>query len=346
MRAALITEIKEVTFFDFDEPEPKNNEVVVDVTLCGICGTDIHGFQTNGPVRTSTCGHEWTGVISKKGSEVTRVSEGDRVVIAVPPSCGSCEACRMGQMEKCQIVLEATVGAGQFNTPHGGFAPKLSVNHWRTVVANPQLSDIQAAQIEPTTICFHAVRSTPPRLGDVVVVQGAGPIGLTTLQWAKVAGAGSLVVVEPKEKRRKIALDLGANYAIPPGEETDEVIKDLTSGLGADLVYECAGVPPALQSAVDLSRRGGKVSLIGLAAADAVTKPGEWLKKEISVFSSLGYTHEEFAMSMSYVSEGKIDLGVIHTKTVELEKLEETFVDLSSGNSDDLKVLVDPRGFL
>ena len=343
MKAALITEKETISFLDFDDPEPESDQVVVDITLCGICGTDIHGFNTPGPMRASICGHEWTGIISKTGDAVTRITEGDRVVVAVPPSCGSCISCQSGQMDKCKTVLEATVATGRFDTPHGGFAPRIAVNHWRTVIADSRLSDIQAAQIEPTTICFHAVRSTPPKLGDVVVVQGAGPIGLTTLQWARVAGAETLISVEPDPVRREVASSLGAKYTVEAGEPAQELIKEVTGGLGADVVYECAGVAPALQSAVDLARRGGTVSLIGLAASDALTKPAEWLRKEINVFASLGYTHEEFEMSMSYVADSKINLDAIHTGTVSLENIGKAFSDLSSGVSGELKILVDPR---
>ena len=343
MKAALITDKETISFLEFEDPEPKSDEVVVEITLCGICGTDIHGYKTPGPMRPSICGHEWTGIVSKTGSEVNRINEGDRVVVAVPPSCGSCDSCRAGQMEKCMTVLEATVAAGRFDTPHGGFAPRIAVNHWRTILANSRLSEIQAAQIEPTTICFHAVRSTPPRLGDVVVVQGAGPIGLTTLQWARVAGAGTLISVEPDPNRRDVAANLGADYTVEAGDPAQNLVNELTSGLGADVVYECAGVAPALQSAVDLARRGGKVSLIGLAASDAITKPGEWLRKEISVFASLGYTHEEFEMSMSYVADGKVDLDAIHTGSIPLTEIQQAFSELSSGTSEQLKILVDPR---
>jgi (R,R)-butanediol dehydrogenase/meso-butanediol dehydrogenase/diacetyl reductase len=294
-------------------------------------------------MRASICGHEWTGIVSKTGNDVARIKEGDRVVVAVPPSCGSCVSCQAGQMDKCKTVLEAVVAAGRFDTPHGGFAPRIAVNHWRTVVADSRLSDVQAAQIEPTTICFHAVRFTPPKLGDVVVVQGAGPIGLTTLQWAQVAGAETLISVEPDPVRREVASGLGANYTVEAGEPAEELVKEVTAGLGADVVYECAGVSSALQSAVDLARRGGTVSLIGLASSDALTKPGEWLRKEINVSASLGYTHEEFEMSMSYVAESKINLEAIHTGTVPLGDIGKAFTDLSSGTSGELKILVDTR---
>ncbi len=343
MKAALITEKETISFLEFDDPDPELDQVVVDIILCGICGTDIHGFNSTGPMRPSICGHEWTGIVSKVGNKVERIKEGDRVVVAVPPSCGLCVSCQAGQMDKCNTVLEATVAAGRFDTPHGGFAPRIAVNHWRTVIANPRLSDTQAAQIEPTTICFHAVRSTSPKLGDIVVVQGAGPIGLTTLQWARVAGAGILISVEPDPTRREVASSLGADYTVEAGDAAQELINEVTAGLGADVVYECAGVGPALQSAVDLTRRGGTVSLIGFAASDALTKPGEWLRKEINVSASLGYTHEEFEMSMSYVADSKINLNAIHTGTVSLEDIGKAFADLSSSPSGELKILVDPR---
>ena len=343
MKAALITEKETISFFEFDDPDPDLDQVVVEITLCGICGTDIHGFNTPGPMRASICGHEWTGIVSKTGDEVGRIKEGDRVVVAVPPSCGLCVSCQAGQMDKCNTVLEATVAAGRFDTPHGGFAPRIAVNHWRTVIADSRLSDSQAAQIEPTTICFHAVRSTSPKLGDVVLVQGAGPIGLTTLQWAQVAGAGTVISVEPDPVRREVALSLGADYAVEAGEKALELVQEVTKGLGADVVYECAGVAPALQSAVDFARRGGTVSLIGLAASDALTKPAEWLRKEINVSASLGYTHEEFEMAMSYVANSEINLDAIHTGTVPLKDIDKAFSDLSSGTSGELKILVDPR---
>ena len=202
MLAALITEKETLELLEFDEPEPRPDQVVVDITYCGICGTDVHSYQTPGPANPSTCGHEWVGTISDRGRDVARLDEGDRVVIAVPPSCGTCAACHAGRMDKCKTVLTATVGQGEFASPHGGFAPRLAVHHGRAIRANPALTDEQAAQIEPATICFHAVRATSPRLGDVAVIQGAGPIGLSTMQWVLAAGAAQVIVVEPSAARR------------------------------------------------------------------------------------------------------------------------------------------------
>jgi len=342
MQAALITDKEKIEFVEFEPSDPESNQVVVEIIFCGICGTDIHSYQSPGPAWPSTCGHEWTGIISKTGSEVTRVTEGDRVIIAVPPSCGSCPACLAGQMNKCQTVLTAMVGRGPFETPHGGFAEQLTIHHGRVVpVKNSDLTDEQAAQIEPAAICFHAVRATAPRLGDVAVIQGAGPIGLSALQWVLVAGAGTTIVVEPNETRRNLALTLGAHHSIDPSDAR-EFVAEHTGGLGGDVVYECAGIPATVQSAVDLARRGGSVSLIGLAMGDAPMRPREWLNKEITVSAALGYTHEEFEMTMGYVSDGRIDLDALHSGTIDLADIAETFAELATGQSEHTKVLVRP----
>ena len=341
MHAALITDQETIEFFELESSPPEKDQVVVDITLCGICGTDIHAFQSPGPAWPSTCGHEWTGVLSAIGSDVTRVSEGDRVIIGVPPSCGSCPACHAGQMDKCQTVLTATVGRGPYQTPHGGFADQLTIHQGRVVLANSELSDEQAAQIEPAAICFHAVRANAPRLGDIAIVQGAGPIGLSTLQWVLAAGAGTTIVVEPNETRRNLALSLGAHHSVDPSIAAD-FVADHTRGLGGDIVYECAGVPATVQSAIDLARRGGRVSLIGLAMGDAPINPRQWLNKEIKVSAALGYTHEEFEMTMGFVSDGRIDLDALHSGTIDLIDIAETFIDLAGGQSQHTKVLVRP----
>lgn len=343
MHAALITAQETVELVEFPEPTPTDEQIVVDIAYCGICGTDVHSYQTPGPAWPSTCGHEWVGVVSAKGSAVRRMGEGDRVIIAVPPSCGQCPACHAGQMTKCQTVLMATVGRGPYSTLHGGFAPQLAVHHGRAVHANPSLTDEQAAQIEPATICLHAVRANQPRLGEVAVIQGAGPIGLSTMQWVLVGGAGKVIVVEPSEARREVARRLGAHVVVAPGDEAKAAIADSTHGLGADIVYECAGIPATVQSAVDLARRGGRMCIIGLAVGDAMMSPREWLMKEIAVTASLGYTHEEFEMAMGYVADGRVDLDALHSGTVSLGELGSTLADLASGTSQHTKVLVDPR---
>lgn len=343
MHAALITGKEQVDLVEFPDPTPSPAGVVVDISFCGICGTDIHAYQSGHPYIPAICGHEWAGTVSAVGAEVSSVEEGDRVVVAVAPSCGDCSACRRGQANRCQIAFQSALGLDALAPAHGGFAPRIAVAATRVVKAHPGLSDEEAAQVEPATVAFHAVRESRLRLGDTAVIQGGGPIGLGTMQWVLAAGAGQVIVVEPNPDRRLLARSLGAHHVVEPGDAAKQLTKELTHGLGADIVYECVGRPFAVQTAVDLARRGGSMCLIGVADSDATISPVSWLIKEISVTSALAYFREEFEMAMQMIADGRVSVGPLHTSTTSLEGFAAAMADLASGNSDQAKVLVNPN---
>ncbi len=343
MHAALITGQETVELIEFPTPTPAPRGVVVDVAFCGVCGTDIHAFQSGRAYNPAICGHEWSGTVSAIGQEVNDLTEGDRVVVAAAPACGACTACRRGQSDRCQVAFLSMLGRDELAPPHGGFAPQIAVAANRVVKTDPGLTDEEAAQVEPATVAFHAVRSSNLRLGDVAVVQGGGPIGLGTMQWVRASGAGVVIVVEPNPQRRELALALGAHFAVEPGEVANDLIKELTHGLGADIVYECVGRAFAVQTAVDLARRGGSMCLIGLAEGDAPMTPGTWLIKEIAVTSALAYFHEEFEMAMGMIADGRVAVEPLHTSTASLAGFRDALVDLASGTSDQTKVLVNPN---
>ena len=342
MQAALITGERRVELREFPEPAPAPGCVVVDIAFCGVCGTDVHAYRSGRPYNPAICGHEWSGTVSATGDGVRSLSEGDRVVVAVAPACGTCDACRAGHADRCLASFLSATGRDALAPRHGGFAPRLAVGADRVVRTMPGLSDELAAQVEPATVAFHAVRRSGLRLGDVAVVQGAGPIGLVTVQWVRAGGAGAVVVVEPNAARQALARELGADLVVPPGEEAAELIRERTSGLGADIVYECAGLPSAIQAGVDLARRGGELCLIGLADSDAAITPATWLVKEITVTSALAYLHEEFEMAMGMIVDGRVRLGPLHSSTTSLPGLAGVLDDLASGASEQTKVLVRP----
>jgi (R,R)-butanediol dehydrogenase/meso-butanediol dehydrogenase/diacetyl reductase len=341
--AALITGKEVVHLREFPDPTPAARGVAVDIAFCGICGTDVHAYQSGRPYNPAICGHEWAGTISAVGNDVSSLAEGDRVVVAAAPACGSCAACRAGQAEYCQVAFRSTIGRDELAPPHGGFAARIAVAASRVVKTDPVLTDEEAAQVEPMTVALHAVRASDLRMGDVAVVQGAGPIGLGTMQWVRAAGAGEVIVVEPDARRRALADELGAHVTVEPGEEAQALIAERTRGLGADIVYECVGRPFAIQSAVDLARRGGAMCLIGLADEDASITPATWLVKEIRTTSSLAYFHEEFEMTMGMMADGRVSVEPLHTSTVGLDGLGSAIADLATGRSDQIKVLVDPN---
>lgn len=343
MRAALITGRHRLELVEFPEPTPAAGGVVVAIDRCGICGTDVHAYGSDGPYPPAICGHEWTGRLAAVGAEVGATwSEGDRVVIASPPACGACDACHAGQARWCVAAFLVAIGRDPGAPPHGGFASQLAVDASRVLRVDPRLSIEQAAQVEPASVSFHAVRHTPPGLGDVAVVQGAGPVGLTTLQWVRAAGAGAVVVVEPNEVRRALAAELGATHAVVPAD-AKPTVNELTRGLGADVVYECVGRPDAVQAAVDLARRGGAMCLIGVADGQASISPASWLVKEIEVRAALAFTHDDVERAMGMIADGRIALDPLHTSTVGLDDLDAAFADLAGGSTGEVKVLVDPN---
>ncbi len=336
MKAGLVTGQRTFELVEVPEPAARPGTALVEVALCGICGTDLHGFLSADPYHPAICGHEWVGTVVDVGDGVTNVRSGERVVAAVAPSCGQCPACRAGQAPWCSTALLTAIGRDPLAPPHGGFAPRISVGASRLVAVVGDLTDPQAAMIEPTTVAVHAVRRTPTVLGSTVAIQGCGPIGLLTLQCAREAGAGRVVAIEPNPHRRDLAVALGADVAVSPAEAADAL------GAGADIVYECAGVPATIQSAVDLVRRGGTVNLVGLASGRASISPEAWLIKEVTVVASLAYLYEEFPIAMALVSSGRIRLEPLHDTTVGLTEMAGAIERLADDPSSATKVLVDP----
>ena len=343
MRAALITGQETVELIEVPDPTPAAAGVVVDISFCGICGTDVHAYQSGRPYNPAICGHEWSGTVSAVGKEVSSLTEGDRVVVAAAPACGKCPACIAGHAERCSEAFMMALGRDPLAPKHGGFAQRIAVAATRVVKANPGLTDEQAAQVEPATVAFHAVRHSGLQLGDVAVIQGAGPIGLNTMQWVRAAGAGTIIVVEPNAERRALAAALGAHYTVEPGAPATTLVNEHSHGLGADIVYECVGRGWAIETAVGFARRGGSMCLIGVAEGDATISPGVWLVKEIRMNAALAYFHEEFDMAMGMIADGRVDVDPLHTVTASLDGFKTAVADLASGNTTQAKVLVNPN---
>ena len=171
--AALITAKETVTFRRFSQAPPRSGCVTVDISLCGICGTDINSFRSGHLHSPAVCGHEWVGTVAAAGAGVDGLQEGDRVVLAVPPACGRCPECHKGLGEYCRTASLVARGRDPLAPPHGGFAGTITVQATRVMRAHPALTDEVAAQVEPATVAFHGVRRSGITVGDTVVVQGA-----------------------------------------------------------------------------------------------------------------------------------------------------------------------------
>jgi (R,R)-butanediol dehydrogenase / meso-butanediol dehydrogenase / diacetyl reductase len=338
MRATVITGRRETSVLDVPEPQVGAGTAVVGIGLTGICGTDVSAWKSGRPYPPFLSGHEWFGTVLEVGHEQADLAPGDRAVMGVPTACGRCGPCRAGVWHRCTAAFAVFAGAR-----HGGYAPRIAVPVGSLVKVPPSLTAEEAAQVEPATVALHAVRRRSPRLGDVVVVLGAGPIGLCTLQYARLAGAERVILAEPREARRELGERLGADAAVEPGPALDDAVRDLTRGLGADLVYDCAGSSASINAAIGLARPGGVVMMVGVSPEDITISPGAWLAKELVIDTSLAHHHHEFELTMRLVADGRIQLAPLHARTVPLTELDVALADLAGG-SDDAKILVDPAG--
>jgi (R,R)-butanediol dehydrogenase/meso-butanediol dehydrogenase/diacetyl reductase len=341
-RIATVPRAHELDIAEAGVPEPGPDQVVVEIRYCGVCGTDVHAFATPEMLPPAVFGHEWTGTAIATGEAVHTVSVGQRVAAAVGPPCGTCAMCRVGYAEHCDTAFAEANGVTPDAPAHGGFATHLPVSERRVVPVLDELSDEQAGLIEPTAVCFHAVRRTAFRLGSTVVVQGAGPIGLLTAQHARAAGAGRTIISEPVAARRQAARDVGFTEVFEPGPDFSEAIQDATDGRGADVLFECTGVAALLQPSAALVRRGGTLSLLGYPTTDSSVSYGDWQSRELRVVGSLAYNHEDFLGAMRTLASGAIDVTPLITGTVGLAQLAGVLTELGSGSTTHAKVLVDP----
>jgi (R,R)-butanediol dehydrogenase/meso-butanediol dehydrogenase/diacetyl reductase len=342
MQAALVTGKSAIELVDFPTPEPTAGKAVVDVAYCGICGTDLHAYQSGAPYNPAICGHEWSGTVSAARDDVD-VREGDRVAIGIAGACGKCASCRRGDAEHCEAAFAGLIGVGPMAAPHGGFAPAIAIDASRLYAVNDSIDFARAAMLEPAAIALHAVRRTPIRLGDAVVVIGGGPIGLLVAQCARAAGAGEVMLVEPQERRRALGGDLGCSLLVDPtSEDTAQKLLTATGRAGADVVFECAGIPETVETAVSLCRRGGVVSLVGVPNAPSTINTAGWLVQEIRLTTSLGYLREEFDLCQGLVEDGRLKLEPLHTSTVGLGEIDQAFARLAS-DPQEVKILVDPK---
>ena len=343
MLVGLVTGKQRLELREMPAPQPAARKAVVNIVYCGICGTDLHAFQSGEPYNPAICGHEWVGHVTGVGKDVDGIREGDRVAVGIASACGACPTCQRGDAAHCETAFFGAIGVGPLAAPHGGFASAIAIDASRLYQVDAKLSDIDAAILEPATVAVHAVRRTHIRLGDSVVVLGAGPIGLLVLQAARAAGAGTVLLVEPQRSRRELGGTLGADVLIDPANaDVVESINAHIGAQGADIVIECAGIPRTIEQAASLVRRGGVISLVGVPNRPAQIQAAEWLFKEVRLTTSLAYLREEFAIAQGLVADGRIRCAALHTSTVSLQGLSSAFARLSDAPQE-VKVLVDPR---
>jgi (R,R)-butanediol dehydrogenase/meso-butanediol dehydrogenase/diacetyl reductase len=348
MRAAVWHAAGDLRVEDVPEPgEPGPGQAVVAVSLCGICGTDIHEFA-EGPVliRPSArpltghappvvLGHEFSGTVVAVGPGGPAEMTGRRVTVDPCWRCGTCYWCLRGDYHICR--LGGSVGLAS----HGALAPLVTVPAAGLVALPDSVDFVAGALAEPLAVAVHAVRRGGVSAGDRVLVFGAGPIGAAVTLAARAAGAAGVFVSDPVPSRRDRAVAIGATEAFDPAAADVRREVFLRCGrVGPDVVFECTGVPAVITEAVEASRRGGTVVLLGIGHGTAAIRPIAVTAFERTVVGSLGYRHD-LPRVIDLIASGVIDPMPLITAIVPLEDVvSAAFEPLAAGAQDHLKILI------
>jgi (R,R)-butanediol dehydrogenase/meso-butanediol dehydrogenase/diacetyl reductase len=345
MKVPVLRDLQQIEFIEKPKPEIRAGEVLVRVEYCGICGSDVHGYLNGITIPPGTVmGHEFSGTISKVGDAVKNFHPGERVAVKPIPQCGECYWCQKGQYSICAKGLERGIGITPDND--GAFASWVRIKYPdETLFKLPSgLSFKQAALVEPLATPLHAITMSRFRPGDHVVIIGAGMIGLGVLQFLKLKQAGHIIVLETSPEKLQIAREMGADMALDPlaeGDRLKDKVFEQTGGIGADVVFECAGAPAAFQTCMDYVKSGGQVMVVGINDQDVAFNSFQMVVREIEMKGVLGY-YDEFGEVIGYLDRGEIDTERLISDIIKLDELEEKGFKRLIATRDKIKILVKP----
>ncbi|MEV4171267.1 2,3-butanediol dehydrogenase [Nonomuraea sp. NPDC049709] len=350
MRAARYYGQRDIRVEQVAEPQIREpDDVLVEVAYCGICGTDLHEYAV-GPIVTpttphpltgvtlpQTLGHEFSARVTATGAAVRDVAAGDRVSIMPAIVCGRCRYCRRGQGHLC--VRFACTG---LSAETGGLAEYAVVKEYQVAKLPDEVSDVEGAVIEPAAVAAYGVERAGVTGGDIVLVTGAGPIGILSAMYAHAVGAATVIISEPNRNRSALAAALGIGpVADPTTGELDELVGQLTGGDGVDLAVECSGSTPGLASCVRQTRKGASIVQTGLHTRPATLDAMALSEKDLTLYGSWCWRMTDWPRIIRMVASGAYPVGKAVTARIPLgDVVTKGFDTLIDPQGDQLKVLV------
>jgi L-iditol 2-dehydrogenase len=344
VKALLLTAPSELAYVDVPDPEPQPDEVLIRVAACGICGSDIHGWDGSSGRRRPplVMGHEASGVIAAVGGDVSGWQPGDRVTFDSMISCGRCPACESGQINLCTQRRVLGVAPATYRRD-GAFAEYVTVPA-RIVYRLPdELSFEHGAMAEPVSVALHAVARARLTAGCSVVVVGSGMIGLLLIQAARVAGAAHVVAVDLDSSRLALAQQLGATAGVVGGRA--ETLAELRAAGGAEgfaASFEVVGIGPTVTLAIEAVRDGGTVVLVGNLAAKIDFPLQAVVTRELNLLGTCA-SAGEYAEAIELIASGRIQVAPLISSVEPLASGAEWFRRLSGPEGRGMmKVMLQP----
>ena len=326
---------------DAPMPEPKDDEVLLKVEYVGICGSDIHGFESGpfippkDPNQKIGLGHECGGTVVGVGSKVKKIKVGDRVNIEPGFPCGKCKFCLSGHYNICPDV---DFLATQPNY-RGALTNYITHPESLTYKLPDNMDTMEGALVEPAAVGMHAAMEADVKPGKKIVILGAGCIGLMTLQACRVMGATEIVVVDMIEKRLNMAKKLGAMEIINGGkEDTVARAKEILGDLGADIVFETAGARATAAQTTKLVMRGGRIMIVGTVPGDT---PVNFLSinREVKIQTVFRYANN-YPMTIEAISSGRFDVKSMVTDIYDYKDVQRAFEESLSRKSEIIKGVI------
>ena len=348
-----MTEYGKLAIAEMPMPEIQAEDVLVRVRACGVCGSDVHGYDGSSGRRIPplVMGHEAAGVVERVGAGVKGFGRGDRVTFDSTVSCGRCEFCRRGELNLCDNRMVLGVSCGDYRR-HGAFAEYVSIPS-RIVYRLPDALPFEhAAVIEALAVAVHAVgRSRQGQTGvgptsdaslTPVVVIGCGMIGLLVIQVLRAEGFRNVIAVDVDQSRRTLAARLGAGRTIDGNDpDVPAAVRATTGGTGADLAFEVVGRAETVLAATRSVRKGGTVTLIGNLAPRVEMPLQEIVTRELSLLGSCA-SSGEYPACIDLLARGEVDVAPLISVTAPLEDGPLWFERLHTGGGDLMKVILQP----
>jgi threonine dehydrogenase-like Zn-dependent dehydrogenase len=286
------------------EPTPKPGEVLLKVIAVGVCGSELEGYIGESAIRRPplVMGHEFSADVAAVGEGVDGIRTGQRVTVNPLLSCGVCAACLAGEQQVCD--RRQILGVHR----QGAFAPLVAVPAINVYPLSPGVSELAAALVEPLACAVHAGDKGGLKLGERVAVIGGGSLGIAVIQYARMSGVRSVVVVDTHPGRRDVGRSVGADAAVDSREaEPAAKIRDALGG-APDITFDTVGRGVTRRLAVDALRYGGRAVLLGLHEPDFALDGNEFLRRELSLISAYTYTRRAFGRAVAAVESGAMNL--------------------------------------
>ena len=355
MRAWVLGDPDQLSLREKPTPVPARAEVLVRIDAVAICATDLEIIHAGSPAsiqggppfnKNFTPGHEYMGTVAALGPDVDEFRIGQRVSVEIHAGCGQCKRCRQGMYTSCLNYGKSEKGhrANGFTTD-GGFA-EYAVNHINTLVSVPDtMSDAEATLVVTAGTSMYGLTELGGLVaGESVVVIGPGPIGLLAVAVAKALGASPVVLTGTRNGRLTIGRELGADRVINVNDEDAvTVVKQLTGGIGADYVVECAGTEATLNQAIHMTNRGGKICLAAFPHEAATLDIAHLVRNNIYAYGIRGEGRSATHRAMELMAEKRFDATKIHTHTFALTDLPTALRYARDRVDDAIKVVVSNR---